>query len=319
MTSPSITYSVVIPCYRSHAWLGQLVERLEQVFHKIGESFEIILVNDASPDQTWTTIAHLATEHNSVHGIDLLFNVGQFRATLCGMEQARGRYVLTMDDDLQHPPEEIPLLINKMQQSPDCDCVIGAFPTPQQSAWRRWGSRFSQKLNAWFYGKPPELKLSAFRLMTRITAAAICAHGTIRPVIGPLLLKCTKRIVNVDVRHDPRPSGQSGYSLSKLVRAVIDYIVAGTTVPLKFFSALGLFVSSISCLLICYYLVMYLANEIREPGFTTLVLLVTFFGGTILLAVGTLGEYVIRVVQETSKSPRYIIRIDTKSDSDNPS
>ena len=227
------------------------------------------------------------------------------------MEQACGDFVMTMDDDLQHPPEEIPKLIQKMRETPECDCVLGAFPTPQQTLTRRLGSRFSQQLNKWFYGKPPELKLSAFRLMTRITAHAVCAHGTLRPVIGPILLRCTKRIVNVDVTHAPRPHGQSGYSLTSLIRAVVDYIVSGTTVPLKFFSALGLVVSATSFLLILWYLMLYLAGQIREAGFTTLVLLITFFGGTILLAVGTLGEYVIRVVQETSRAPRYIIRTDT--------
>ncbi|MAT15081.1 MAG: hypothetical protein CMJ46_07400 [Planctomyces sp.] len=310
MTSPT-TYSVVIPCYRSQSWLRELVVRVEKVFQGLDESFELILVNDASPDQTWATIAELANEFSFVRGIDLLFNVGQFRATICGLEQACGDFVMTMDDDLQHPPEEIPKLIQKMRETPECDCVLGAFPTPQQTLTRRLGSRFSQQLNKWFYGKPPELKLSAFRLMTRITAHAVCAHGTLRPVIGPILLRCTKRIVNVDVTHAPRPHGQSGYSLTSLIRAVVDYIVSGTTVPLKFFSALGLVVSATSFLLILWYLMLYLAGQIREAGFTTLVLLITFFGGTILLAVGTLGEYVIRVVQETSRAPRYIIRTDT--------
>ncbi|MEZ6045045.1 MAG: glycosyltransferase [Planctomycetaceae bacterium] len=313
-TNPT-TYSVVIPCYRSHAWLPELVNRLENVFRELGQSFEIILVNDASPDQTWATICKLADEKEFVKGIELLFNTGQFRATVCGLEHAQGEFVLTMDDDLQHIPEEIPKLIEKMNSSDQYDCVMGAFPKPQQSQWRVWGSNISDQLNIWFYGKPPGLQLSAFCLMNRITAKAICAHGTIRPVIAPLILQCTKRIVNVEVNHAPRPHGQSGYSLRKLVRVVIDYVVSGTTFPLKFFSGFGLFVSATSLLLICYYLIMYLDNQIREPGFTTLVLLVTFFGGAILLAVGTLGEYVIRVVQETSKSPRYIIRAETKSES----
>ena len=305
----SIIYSIVIPCYKSGKWLDDLVGRIEKVMQPLGEPFEIILVNDASPDDTWQAIERNAQSYPFVRGIDLLFNVGQFRALICGLEHSRGSYVITMDDDLQHPPEELTKLVTAMRERPELDCIMGAYEDKKHDFIRNLGSRFMGKLNEIFYQKPPDLQLSSFRIMRRQVADAVCAHRTVKPIIGPLILRSTRRVGNVTVEHHPRTGGRSNYSLLKLVRTTLDNMISVSTLPLQFLSIMGFLCALGSGLLTAYYLLLYLIGHIANvPGFTTVVLLVTFFGGMILLSIGILGEYIILIITQTSKPPRYFIR-----------
>ncbi len=300
--------SIVVPCFHSGQRLEGLVERIEVTMKTTGRTFEVLLVNDASMDDTWSVIEHLVKQHRCVRGLDLLYNTGQFRATICGIEHSRGQYIATMDDDLQQMPEDLPKLIEAVECAADIDCVIGVFRQTQQNVVRRIGSQIVGYLNQYLYGKPQQLKLTSFRLMRRQIAEAICAHQTARPIIGPLLLQCTSRIANVQVQHQPRKQGHSGYTLRRLVGTVVDNVIAGSTLPLKAITLLGLVSATGSMLLGSFYLVKYLVGGIRVPGFATQVLLIIFFGGMMLLSIGILGEYVIRILNETSRAPRYRVR-----------
>jgi dolichol-phosphate mannosyltransferase/undecaprenyl-phosphate 4-deoxy-4-formamido-L-arabinose transferase len=306
MNDPAI--SVVIPCYRSASTLPDLAGRVSTVLADAGQRFEIILVDDASPDDTWAVIRRLCGENPRLRGLNLLFNVGQFRATICGMEHAKGDLVLTMDDDLQQLPEDIPKLIDAFRAHPGVDCVIGCFARKRHSPLRNLGSAGIDALNSWLYEKPRDLKLTSFRLMTRTTAAAICSHRTVRPVLGALLLQCTRRIMNVDVGHSSRPHGRSGWTLRHLFSALFDNVVAGSTAPLRLVTVIGLVCATVSALLGIVYLTAYAAGKIGVPGFATQTLLIVFFGGATLFSIGLLGEYVARIVRETTLPPRYVIR-----------
>jgi dolichol-phosphate mannosyltransferase/undecaprenyl-phosphate 4-deoxy-4-formamido-L-arabinose transferase len=307
-------YSVVIPCYRSARWIVALVDRIAAALEPLGESYEIVLVNDASPDDTWPAIEEAARRHSTVRGIDLLFNVGQFRATICGFEQARGRFVITMDDDFQHPPEEIPVLVRSLEERPDVDCIFASFREKKHGPLRNLGSFLHRKINEGLYGKPRGIKLSSFRIMRRPVAEAVCAHRTARPVIGPLILRSTRRLANVEVEHHPRTEGKSGYGLIRLIRVTLDNIISTSTLPLQVVSMLG-FVSAFgSFALGVYYLTRYLVRGYGIVGFATQVLLITFFGGMTLLSIGLLGEYVIRIIAEVTPPPRYLIRSETGPD-----
>lgn len=306
-----LTYSVVIPCYRSAAWLGPLVDRVIAVMNAQEEPFEILLINDASPDDTWAAIEEIAGRSPCVRGIDLLFNVGQFRATICGLENALGRYIITMDDDGQHPPEEIPVLIDAVRNRPELDCVFGAYRHKQHGTIRQIGTFLMQRLHDWLYEKPRDLQTTSFRILRREVAMAVCAHRTARPVIGPLILKSTRRIANVAVDHRPRGIGASGYRLSHLLRIYLDSVIGASTLPLKILSGLGMLFATGSLVLGMVYFVGHVTGRIRLPGFTTLVLLINFFGGMTLLSIGLLGEYVIRIIAEVARPPRYMIRNDT--------
>jgi glycosyltransferase involved in cell wall biosynthesis len=284
------------------------------VISKIDGSFEILLINDASPDDTWRVIEDLATRYPLVRGLDMQFNVGQFRATICGFENARGRLIITMDDDLQHPPEEIAVLVTAMAQSPEMDCVMGAFRSKQHSLVRNLGTWLLGRVQEIVYAKPRGFRTSAFRIMRRPLIDAIVKHGTVMPNIGPLILRSTHRICNVEVEHRPRPEGESGYSFFRLTTMFFAQIISGSTLPLKFLSAIGLSASLLSILIGGYYSLRHLMGQITVPGYASQILLTTLFGGLILFSIGVLGEYVGRIINEVSRPPRYVVRNDTKGE-----
>lgn len=304
----TIDVSIVVPCFRSGPWLRELVDRLHAAMARVPGTFEILLVNDASPDDTWNAIVALAAAHPAVRGLDLLGNVGQFRATLCGLEHARGAVVVTMDDDLQHRPEDVPLLLGRLRDDPQTDCVVAALARKQHGVLRNAASRVYHRIEGALYGARPGFRTSAFRAMRRPVVDALCAHRTARPVIAPLLLASARRIVNVEVTHAPRRHGRSGYRLADLVGVARDTFIAGSTAPLRALTLLGLAAAAGSALLMTWYLGRWLAGAIGVRGFTTEVLLITFFGGCTLLAIGLLGEYVARILAEVTGAPRWALR-----------
>lgn len=303
-----ICYSIVVPCYRAAAVIEELVDRTVTVMAAFDRPFEIILVNDASPDNTWQHIRRCAEKHACVRGLDLMFNVGQFRATLCGFEHALGEFVLTMDDDLQHPPEEVPKLIQAIESHPEWDAVLGKYEHKQHHGIRNLGSFLWMRLNRWLFDVPADLRLSSFRILRAPVAKAMLLYRTAQPILGPLLLRTTRRIGNVTVRHEPRGHGRSGHRLTRLIRITVDNIVATTVWPLHVTGLFGLFSAGLSFLLGVNYLVRYLVGLTTVSGFTTITLLVIFFGGATLTSISILGEYIVRIVHEVSPPPRYVVR-----------
>lgn len=303
-------YSVVIPCYRSGSILAELIQRLLKVFAEVPGTCEILLVNDASPDSTWMVISELAEQHPEVRGLDLYFNTGQYRAILCGLERAAGDVIILMDDDLQHPPEEIPKLLQALESHPEWDCVMGRYRVKHHSWLRNLGSRFFGWMNTRLYGKPRDLFGSSFQAMRRSLALAVCAHQTTSPILNPLIYRTTRRLGNVEVEHHRRKAGTSGYTLGKLIWLVVNNFLSASHLPLRAISILGLSCALLSAVLGTVYLVLYWMRDITVPGFATLVLLVIFFGGTSLLAIGIVGEYLLQILAEVRRGPRYLVRED---------
>jgi len=303
-------YSVIIPCYNSASFLNELVDRCNEVLTGQRLDYEILLINDASPDNdlTWSTIKNIVASNKNVKGIELQFNVGQFRALIAGFENSGGDYIITMDDDLQHPPEEIPKLINKIQNEPNVDAVIGSYIQKHHSLFRNFGRKLVNLIFKSIYKKPDDISSTSFRILKRSLVDSILMHRTLRPIMGALILQSTKKIVNVDVKHNPREKGRSGYSLKQLVNSTLDNVVDSTVAPLRLFSIIGIFSSVISFSIIIYYFSAWCIGNISVPGYVSNVLLISFFGGMMLLGIGILGEYISRIVTETSNSPRYIIR-----------
>lgn len=315
MESTDCRYSVIIPCYRSSRSLRELISRLDMVLRQEAPQldYEILLVHDASPDDTWKVIQELASQFPRVRGLDLLYNVGQYRATLCGLSEARGGLLITLDDDLQHPPEELPKLLRGLEQHPEWDCVMGRFPRKRHSGWRNLGSRLMRWLNVQLLGAPPEITPSSFRVLRRVLAEALCGHGTAHPILSPLIFRTTRRIANIDVEHHERPHGTSNYRFWHLIRILLDNVFTASTLPLRLMSCLGFVASMGSLLLAGYYLARYFAWRTEVKGFTTQVLLIIFFGGLTLFAIGLVGEYLSRLMDEVRRPPRYWIRERTES------
>jgi len=300
--------SVVIPVYRSGRWLGDLAQAIADALRPQCRDYEIIFVDDSSPDDTWEVVAALARANPKVKGLHLMYNEGQAKATLCGLAHASGDVVITMDDDFQHPPDEMQKLLAALLKRPDIDCVLGCFEEKHHSLYRNLGSRLIQKINERAFRPPPGVRSSAFRAMRRPIVDAILAHRSLNPALAVLIFGSTRRVMSVAVKHAERRGGRSNYTLAKQFRLAFDNVCNATLAPLRAVSAIGVTACGLSALLGIYYGVEYVRGNILQPGFVTIVLLLIFFSGTILLALGIIGEYMARVLREVSRRPLYIVR-----------
>lgn len=296
--------SVVIPCYRSAGTLPTLVAGLRAALAD-EPSYEIILVNDASPDDTWPVIEDLSD--GDVVGIDLLVNHGQQAATLCGLAHARGDIVVTMDDDLQQPPSEVAILLDALRSRPDLDAVIGTWPR-DEGLLRNLGSLFNGYVDRLANGTERGLHHTAFRAMHRPVVDAIVEHGTRTPVLWALLGRSAGRLANVEVRHDQRTVGESGFRFRDGIRLVLMTLFLGTTLPLRALSLFGACVAFLSLAASVYFLVRWGAGVDTPPGWVSSFLSTTFFGGAALLGIGLVGEYLGLVMREVRQPPRWSIR-----------
>lgn len=309
---PSI--SVVIPCYNSEKTLQELMGQLIPVLEAEAVAFEITLVDDGSQDNTWKVIKELSIKFQPVHGIQLMKNSGQTNATLCGIEHTRSDLVATMDDDLQHRPDQLPLLLEMLRNHPDVDCVYGVFKEKKHSPYRNMGSFLIKKINQHSYKLPVGTQTSGFRLMTRQLAREIVKKKSINASLSVLILGHSRNVISVPVKHERRMIGRSNYTLTKQFRLAFDNICNSTMAPLRFVSGMGIGISMISTILIIYYLIRFFFGTIGIEGWTTLVLLISFFSGMILLSLGIIGEYLVRVLREISPLSPYTIRTRTEKE-----
>lgn len=314
-TTGGVTYSIVIPVYCSGTWLGELVGRIDAAMRPLAEPFEVILVNDASPDaETWPAIEELSRRHPWVKGIDLLYNAGQFKAILCGLEQAAGTYIITMDDDLQHPPEELPKLVAAMKANPEMDCVMGRYEVKSHGMLRNLGSRVLAWAMTHLYGKPRGVTTTSFRIMKRELAGLLVLYRAARPQLGPLVVRLTRRVMNTPVEHHARHRGRSGYRPTVMMGEFFQSLINASIAPLRLVTTIGFLSAFVAFGLGVWYLVRKLVGGIGVPGYTSIVLAVVFSSGMILVGIGMLGEYIGRIIHELTGLPRYAIRRRTGSE-----
>lgn len=301
-------YSVVVPVYNSEKSLPILCERLKKVFLQLNEEFELILVDDSSKDGSYAVMQNLYEANANIKIIQMAKNFGQHKAILCGLHYAEGDFIITMDDDLQHPPEEIPLLIETLKMHDEIDVVIGVYDSKKHNPIRNFGTRVMNCITSYVFHKDTSLRLTSFRLMRRLTADALTRSQTIAPRIGTMLLQVSDRIMNVTVHHDERRFGRSGYTFRHLTRDFFNNIINNSDLPLRFLGTFGFccFIGSIAGS--AYYIVQYFIHGISVPGWTTLLVLLLLFFGLTLFSVGLIGKYMIRIMKETQKMPLYVIR-----------
>lgn len=298
-------FSIVIPVYNSEAIVGETVKRTCQALETIGATFEIILVNDASPDGSWAVISDLAKADERITAINLLNNSGQHAANLCAFRQSRGEWVVTMDDDLQNPPEEISKLAEKADEG--YDLVLGEFQQKQHASYRRLGSRIVRLINQRIFGQEKDLVLSNFRMIRRDVVDRICAYRGPYPYVPGLCLMYSAHRANTLVRHDPRAIGQSNYNLQRIVSLVAAILFNYSSFPLRVVAGIGSVISLGAFVLGIYYLVVGLFARSSVPGWTTLVVLLSFFNGVVIVMLAMLGEYLVRIINQLSTSDPYII------------
>lgn len=296
--------SVVIPTYNSQR-LEELADRIAAVFRNLQESYELVFVDDDSPDETtWRTAERLARERIEVRAIQLTRNFGQQAATLCGLREARGAFVLTMDDDLQHLPEDIP----KFLELREWDIVIGQFPEKQHSLLRRAGSRVKGYFDRIIVGKPKSIQLSPFRLLSRTVVDGILAIHSPNPFIPALMFHVSKKVQGVVVRHGPRSDGRSGYTLRKLLKIFSDLLINNSSLVLRLVGQIGILFSSVSFLLTGLVVYRRLAQGVAVQGWASLMAAILLIGGLLLFSLGVVGEYLIRIIEASESKPTYFVR-----------
>jgi len=302
----SSEYSVVVPVYNSEASLEELCQRISEAFSEIEESYEIILVDDSSSDSSWQIMKELKKNDKHIKIIQLMKNFGQHNAVICGFHNVTGKYIITMDDDLQNPPEEIPKLINKIKEG--YDVVIGAQEVKQDSIFKNLASFFIRYLNTKIFNKPKDLKLSSFRIMTDSVVNEIKILKTPYPYISGMMLSLTGNLTNVTVKHDKRKYGSSTYNITKLIKLAFNLIINYSSLPLKFFTFIGIILSAASFCMGLYFILKKLIVGIPVPGWTSVVFLLSFFNGLLLIILSIMGEYLARIINEVSNKQQFVIR-----------
>ena len=299
-------YSVVIPVFNSEKFVSETINRTECFFKKKELSYEIILVNDGSSDDSWGVIEELARKHPAITAINLLRNYGQHNANLCGFRHASGEWIITMDDDLQNPPEEIIKLIEKSKNGHPL--VIGKFKQKQHASHRKVGSRLIQLINRRIFHTPNSIVLSNFRLIHKSVVDRVCEYKTAYPYVPGLVVMFSHNIANVDVEHNPRMDSKSNYNGIRIAKLVCTILFNYSSFPLRIMTIAGAGFAIISFLLGSLYLYKSLVFGTTTPGWPTLVVLLSVFSSIIISMLAMIGEYLVRLVNQTSFSESYVIR-----------
>ena len=302
----SIDISVVIPVYNSAQYLSELVRRLISVLESETPYFEIIFVDDGSTDESWNVLSEIWTRFPSrILGIQLMRNYGQHNALMCGFRQARGQYIVTMDDDLQNPPEEIPKLLATIRTN-CADLVYGVCKHKQQAGWRNLGSILVGKFHKQVLKVPFEP--TSFRIIKRRLLESILSYNMNFTYVDGLLTWNTQRIDAIFVEHHARTNGRSGYSVSRLIVLALNLFTNFSLIPLQLVSVWGMLVAVVGLLFGVYFLVQSFLSNITVSGYASTIVAILVLGGTQLLALGIIGEYLGRVHLNVNRKPQYVER-----------
>ncbi|NYD42898.1 glycosyltransferase [Nocardioides panaciterrulae] len=299
-------YSVVIPVYNSEGIVGTTVDRVVETFTAAGLDHEVVLVNDGSSDGSWEVIAEKARTLPQVVALDLLRNYGQHHANLAGLREATGDYVITMDDDLQNPPDQALLLIDAALAGHDV--VFGEFASKQHAGHRKLGSRLVGSINRRVFHQPDDLVVSNYRILHRDVVDRICASRTAHPYITGQALIYSRHPGNVTVRHEPRTVGKSNYNLVRILRLVLTILFSYSSYPLRLAATVGFGISAVSFVLGAIYFLQGVFGNTHVQGWTTTVVLLSIFNGFTIALLSMLGEYVVRTLNAVSAQDSYHVQ-----------
>ena len=304
--NPRPGLSVVVPVFNSEQSLPILCARLSAVLPQIADRYEVILVNDGSRDRSWPVILGLREQYPWLHAINLMRNYGQHNALLCGLRAAREDVIVTMDDDLQHPPELIPVLLGKLAEG--YDVVYGTPTEEQHGALRDIASRMTKLVLQGAMGAETATKVSAWRVLRREVTSAFGAYQNSFVSIDVLLTWGTTRFSWVPVRHDRRTIGTSNYTVARLMRHALNMVTGFSTAPLQFASFVGFFFTLFGIGVLIYVVGRYFISGGSIPGFPFLASVIAIFSGAQLFALGIIGEYLARMHTRSLDRPAYVVR-----------
>lgn len=302
----NIQISIVSPVYRAEKMVHMLVERIVQSVTTITDRYEIILVNDASPDASWQMIEHECAQNKQVKGVNLSRNFGQHYAITAGLSFAKGEWVVVMDCDLQDRPEEIPALYQKAQEGYD---IVYARRKQRQDKWlKRMTSRMFNAVLNWLSGLKKDKEVANFGIYNRKVIAEYVKIPEYARSFGSLIRYLGFRTTAIDVQHALRAEGKSSYTLHRMLKLTFDVIISNSNKPLRMAVGLGFSMSALSFLLALYNVVARMIGIISFPGYTTTVFSIWFVGGLMLFVMGILGLYIGKIFDQVKGRPNYIVR-----------
>lgn len=314
MERPLPSLTVLVPVYNSEGSLRILVERLEPVLRRLAREFELVLVDDGSRDASWGVVQALAAERSWVRGIAMMRNYGQHNALLCGIRAAKGSIVVTMDDDLQHPPEEIEKLLEALDER--TDVVYGTPAKERHGLLRDLASQITKLALEKSMGAETASKVSAFRAFRAELRRAFENYQSQFVSIDVLLTWGTTRFKAIAVRHEPRTIGTSNYTFKKLLTHALNMVTGFSTMPLQIASWIGFAFTAIGILLVLFLVARYFFADTAVQGFTFQASLITIFGGAQLFALGIIGEYLARMHFRMMDRPTYTVRTEVGHETD---
>ena len=300
--------SIVIPCYRSAEMIGGVVADINREMEKLQEKYrwEIILVNDCSPDNTFDVIRELCREYTNICGINLARNFGQHAALMAGFHQVKGDILVCMDDDGQTPAFAIKDLLQGLEEG--SDVVYAKYEHKHHNAFRNFGSRVNDLMLKFMLGKPADLYVSSFFAARRFIVDEMLRYQNAYPYVIGLVLRATRNIKNVTVEHQDRKAGESGYTLSKLLGLWFNGFTAFSEKPLRVATMIGTGCAFLGFLYGLYTIIKKLVNPMVPIGFSSLMSALMFIGGMLMLMVGLVGEYIGRIYICMNNAPQYVVR-----------
>jgi glycosyltransferase involved in cell wall biosynthesis len=285
--------------------LDELVRRIDSVFAGRPEDYEIIFIDDCSTDaRVWPKLLELTEQHPGVRALQLSKNFGQHAATLCGLKHSRGDFVITMDDDLEHRPEEIP----KFLSAADYDVVVAQFRHRNHSLFRRIASKIKGVFDRVIVGKPKDIQLSSYRMLSRVVVEGMLSINTPHPFLPALMFHVSDSVTGVDIEYGRRDEGTSGYTLRKLLRLFTDLLVNNSSLVLRLVGSVGIVLAAASFILALYFTYKKLTHGIAITGWTSLFATTLLIGGLLLFSIAVVGEYLIRIIEASEARPTYFVR-----------
>lgn len=299
--------SFVIPCYRSEQTITGVVEEITQTMGQLpGYTFEIILVNDCSPDDTFPIIRQLCGQYDNLIGINLARNFGQHSAIMAGLHYATGDICVFLDDDGQTPANEVEKLLDAIAAG--ADVAMASYDHKMHSHFRNWGSKVNECMMHIMLRKPRELFVSSYFAVKRFVADSMLQYSNSYPYLPGLLLRATKNIVNVPVHHREREVGTSGYTLKKLLGLWFNGFTAFSVVPLRAATAVGVASAFVGFIYGIYTIIRKLVDPNILLGFSSIMAAILFIGGMLMIMLGLVGEYIGRIYISLNNSPQYVVR-----------
>lgn len=301
--------SFVIPCYRSAHTLPGVIREIKETMEKLtAYDYEVVLINDCSPDDTFETIKKLCAENENIIGINLAKNFGQHSALMAGFHYVKGDLVICLDDDGQTPADEADKLIKGIEQG--ADVVYAQYSQKHHSGFRNWGSHINELMTRVMLGKPKELYISSYFAVRRFVVEEMKRYTYAYPYVIGLVLRSTKNIVNVEVEHRDRMEGTSGYTIGKLLALWFNGFTAFSVKPLRIATVTGAVCAAIGFLYGIYTIIkkIFINPPGLVTGFSALMSVLVFIGGMLMLMMGLVGEYMGRMYISMNNSPQYVIR-----------